>query len=161
MRVLKILLIIFSSLILLGISYGAWEEFSVEKPMTIPMIARIIIVLMIILSIINILYHIKTFRFYRREEKRNLDKKISKILVIGTLCFPVFLLFLVGVSLYNNADKYWANNYSGEDVFFLSLLIFPAFLGFLEVSILKKRIKRLKIEYATKDEINDIGNEIF
>ncbi|MBC8756655.1 hypothetical protein H2O64_18425 [Kordia sp. YSTF-M3] len=125
------------------------------------MIARICIVLMIILSIINIFYHIKTFRFYRREEKRNLDKKVSKMLVIGTLCFSAFLLFLVGVSLYNNADKYWANNYSGEDIFFLSFLIFPAFLGFLEVSLLKKRIKRLKTEHDTKGEINDIGNEIF
>lgn len=158
MRVLKILLIIFSLLIVFGVSYAIWEEFLQGGIDRVPSVGYIYIASSIVLSAINSMYHLKSFRFYRRKEKRNLDKKISKFLWVGGLCFSVYLLSLVGVAVYNNAERYLHNTYNAQDVFFLSLLLVIALLGFLEISLLKKRIKRLKTERDTKDEINDIGN---
>ncbi|EDP97629.1 hypothetical protein U8527_04730 [Kordia algicida OT-1] len=158
MRFIKILLIAICSLIILGMSYAIWEQDSFDKLLKFPLFAKIIIGLVFVLSTLNILYHIKSFRFYRRAAKQNLHKDLSKILWIGTLCFSAYMLFLVGLSLYNNADKYLSNNYESGDILIMCFLISLAFLGFLEVSILRKRIKRLKIEHDSKDEISDIGN---
>ncbi|WP_420574840.1 hypothetical protein [Kordia sp.] len=153
MRFLKIILISYASIILLGLSYALLEDSSIGEA-NMPLYAKILIAFMYILAILNILYHVKSFRFYRREEKWNLTKKLPMFLWIATLCFSTFLLFLVGVAMYNNADKYLSHRYSSEDIFFISLLIGPSLLGFLEVSMLKKRIKMIRTK---KDEIEEIG----
>lgn len=156
MRFLKIILIIFSIVIILAIAFILLAELN-SLPKETPLEAIIYIVLMMVLSVINILYHVKSFRFYRREEKRNLDKKISKFLWIGVSCFYAFLLFLLGQGMYNNWRRYWYGNYKSEDIFFVTLFLFPALIGFMEVFFLKKRIKQLKAIRNTKEEINDIG----
>ena len=158
MRVLKIVLTIFSSVILLGVLYGLWEEFSKEGITRVPLLGIIYIGLAIPFSLVNIIYHLKSFRFYRRKEKRNLAKKFSKTLWIGTICFSAFLFLLIGTTLYNKAGQFLNSNYKTEDTLFLFVLVILSLLGFLEVSLLKKRIKRLKVECETKDEISSIGN---
>lgn len=158
MRFIKIVLIIFLTIIFGGMSYllieglleVGYSEFTLTRLGTL--------VLILLFSLVNILYHIKTFRFYRRKEKRNLDKKISVILWIGAICFSSFLLILVGNSLYRDMDYYMYNDYNSEYTLYTFIFITFLLIGLLEVSLLKKRIKRLKDERTTKDEINSIGN---
>ncbi|QHI36751.1 hypothetical protein IMCC3317_21210 [Kordia antarctica] len=158
MRFLKILLILFSLLILIGICYLYRGIFSKDELSRIPTSALLFSGLLTVLSIVNILYHIKSFRFYRRKEKQNLDKKLSKIFWIGTLCFSSFLLFLMGTALYENTQRFEYDSDVFEDIIYTFIFIALALLGLLEVSLLKKHIKRLKAEVELKDEIESIGN---
>ncbi|WP_298426464.1 hypothetical protein [uncultured Kordia sp.] len=128
-------------------------EFSKNK---IPVLVYAYIVLAIILPIINIIYQIRSFRFYRKVSKQNLDKKLSKFLWIGSASFNAFLLFLVAQGIYNNWNRYLSLDYKSDDFLFMSIIFFPALLGLLEVSLLKKRIKQLKIKRGIKEEIDDI-----
>jgi len=160
MRFLKIVLIIFSTIIFGGMFYLLFEGFS-EVGYSGFTITRLgVLMLIVLFSLTYILYHIKTFRFYRRKEKRNLNKKVPKVLWAGTICFSSFLLFLMGNAMYNNRERFLYTGYELDDLFFTLMLLIPALIGFLEVSTLKKRIKRLKAERDTKDEINSIGNLI-
>jgi peptidoglycan/LPS O-acetylase OafA/YrhL len=153
MRFIKIVLIIFSTIILGGMLYLLLENFSDNRLLGFSLFF-VYSGLTILFSLVNILYHIKTFRFYRRKEKRNLDKKVSNILWVGAICFSSFLLFRMGSSFYSYAQI----AYDREDIFFTFIFIALLLIGLLEVFLLKKRIKRLKDERTTKDEINSIGN---
>lgn len=155
MRVLKIILASLSAMFFCFILYITFIEeretvgasFEVSLYTTIALIT----------SLLNIIYHIQSFRFYRSEEKQNLAKKLPKILWVGTISFSAFLLYLAGRSLYSFVTAY---HFSGSKGHLVSAVIFlaPSLLGFLEILILKKRIKRLKATLETKDEINTIGN---
>ncbi len=158
MRFLKICFIIISFIIVIGLSYALLYSFLKEGATGVPRFGYLYIGLAIIFSIVNILYHLKSFRFYRRKEKQNLDKRLSKLLWIGAICFSAFQLLLVGTSLYNNSNRYIQNTYKSEDLFLICIFTFLGLLGFLEVSLLRKRIKQLKTELDTKEEINEIGN---
>lgn len=156
MRFLKIILILFSIVIILAVAFIVLEELN-TLPSRIPLLVIIYVVIMTVLSIISILYHIKSFRFYRREEKQSLNKKLSKYLWVGVSCFYAFLLFLLGQGMYNNWRRYWYGNYKSEDILFIVLFLFPALIGFMEVFFLKKRIKQLRAIRNSKEEIDDIG----
>lgn len=159
MRFLKIILILFSLLIIGSVTLVMFEGISSADKNAQFIITYIII--LIVLSIITILYQIKSFRFYRREEKQNLDKKLSKFLWIGAVSFYSFLLFIFGQGVYNNWSRYWNGNLKGNDFLFVSILFIPALIGLMEISFLKKRIKQLKLIRDTKEEIDDIGMSTF
>ena len=152
------MLIIFSFLVLSVVSYILWDSFSKDKITQVPTLSYIYFGLGIVFSTVNVLYHVKSFRFYRRKEKRNLDKKLSKILWIGTLCFSGFILYLMVTALYKNLQQYRYDNFSLEETLFIFILVFLGLLGLLEVSVLKKRINRLTNKLDVKEEINDIGD---
>lgn len=161
MRVLKIILILFSLLISGAILFMLIEElgnssFATASNMLI--FAYFFIVLLMVFGILNIFYQIKTFRFYRKESKRNLDKKVSKFFWVVAISFNFFLFSIIALGLYNNRDRYLSGNFKADALLFMSMFFVFGTLGFLEISILKKRIKRLKTAKENKDEIETIGN---
>lgn len=161
MRVLKIVLILFSLATITAIVYILIQEsgnFSFATASNKVLSAYVYMLLLLILAILNIIYQIKTFRIYRKESKRNLDKKVSKFFWVVAISFNFFLLLPVLIGLYNNWRRYWYGNFNGGQLLFMSILFILTMLGFLEISILKKRIKRLKAAKENKDEIETIGN---
>ncbi|QHI36750.1 hypothetical protein IMCC3317_21200 [Kordia antarctica] len=160
MRFLKILLILFSIIIIGAVIYVYWFEFSKTSETSVSIYLHAYLGFGFISSVINIIYHIISFRFYRREEKRNLDKKLSKILWIGTICFSAFLVYVGGTTLYSIMLFMGEFGYQVKDIFLALLFLVPGFFGLLEASLLKKRIKRLKTERDLTEEINDIGSSI-
>lgn len=160
MRLLKILLIIFSIIILGSVLYACWFEFYRAGVVRTSIYLYVYFGFALISVILNILYHIKSFHYYRQKENRNLDKKLPKLFWIGTMCFSAFIMYIGFNTLYKIISYGSQFGYSIGDIFIILLFIIPSFLGFLEVSILKKRIKRLKTEHDVKDEINSIGNSI-
>lgn len=160
MRFLKIFLMIFTLIILLVIFYLIYDGFTKGNFWDNPLLALVNFPLAIIFFSVNICYHFKTFHFYRRKEKRNLDKKVSKFLWAGAICFSLFFVWLLVSSTYVKLERFTLDNYDPMDMLFSIVFCIPALLNILEVSILKKRLKRLKIEHDTKEEISDIGNSI-
>lgn len=160
MRFLKILLILFSVIIIGAVVYVYWFELSRTTEISVSIYLYVYLGFGFISSIINIIYHIRSFCFYRRKEKQNLDKKLSKLLWIGTICFSIFLIYVGGATLYSMMLFTVEYGYQAKDIFLALLFLVPGFFGLLEVSILKKRIKRLKLERDITEEINDIGSSI-
>ncbi len=156
MRVLKILLTLYSLFIFGGISYLIL--FGDRETVGTPVALFVFSGIAIVTSVLNVFYHVKSFRFYQRKEKRQLDRKLPVILWIGTICFSLLLLCTAGDSMYNLIQMY-RYGYAGRYLFSVLTFLVPGLLGFLEVLILKKRIKRLKAIVATKNEINEIGNQ--
>ncbi|KAB8151743.1 hypothetical protein EZY14_017735 [Kordia sp. TARA_039_SRF] len=158
MRFIKILLII-AALILMG---AVLYVVIVELPKV--QISQVQNELFIYLSLafssafLAFLYHIKSFRFYRGKEKRNIHKNVRKIFWVGTICFSAFLLYITGSGLYNMI-RFIEYGYNSKDILFLFMFAIPGFLGFLEASILKKRIRRLRTEDDVIGEIDTIGKE--
>lgn len=147
MRFIKILLILFSLAITIGLCYIFSSMFSRDRLTRMPVSGIIYFGILALSSVLNILYHLKSFRFYRRKDKQNLDKKLSKILWAGTLCFSGFLLFLIGTAFYKNTQQLVHSNYNSEEIKYLFVFIAFALLGLFEVSLLKKRIKQLRNEF--------------
>ncbi len=159
MRFLKILLIIASLILIGGVVYVVWYELSRYNFTQLPLSLHIHMGLAFICAVINSIFHVISFQYYKRKENVRLYKKIHKILWVGTICFSSFLIYVGGVTLYSLL-RFIEFGYSGEQVAVVSLFIIVGCTGFLEASILKKRIRRLREEHSTFDEINNIGKEV-
>jgi len=159
MRFLKILLIIVSVIAIVTLSYILWEDFSLPEPTTSFSLFSYIF-LVIILSFLNILYQLKSFRFYRRREKQQLHKKLHKVFWVAGLFFSGFLIYIAASEFYRLYIYYEIIGFNIDQVYRLLLFLVLGSLSFLEIAFLKKRIKRLKTERDTKEEIDDIGNLI-
>ncbi|MEM6718380.1 MAG: hypothetical protein AAF611_03595 [Bacteroidota bacterium] len=159
MRFLKILLTLCSVVMIGAVIYVVWFELSRANFNQIPFYLYMYLGFAVLSSVVNIIYHTKSYRFYRRKGKRQLDKKVHKILWVGTICFSTFLLYIGGVGLYTMI-RFIEYGYNTRDVFMILLFIVPGFVGFLEASLLKKRIRRLRNEHDTLEEIENIGKEV-
>lgn len=158
MRFLKILLALCSVVMLGAVVYIVWYELSRTNLSRLPFYLFLYLGFAVLSSVINIIYHIKSYRFYRRKEKQKLHKKVHKILWIGTICFSTFLVYIGGLGLYSMM-RFIAYGYSTREVFMILLFMLPGFIGFVEASLLRKRIKRLRREHNTLEEIDSIGKE--
>lgn len=157
MRFLKILLII-ASIVLIGIVlYLFFHEIIGRPNVAVPYAVYIYLSITFVVAAINIVYHIASFHFCRRKEKVNLAKKVPKILWIGGITFSSFLLFVSGSALYSVLRFIKYGLEMKQLVLVISFLL-TALLGFLELSLLRKRIKRLQKEQETKDDIETIGS---
>ncbi|MCH2195122.1 hypothetical protein [Kordia sp.] len=159
MRIFKIILIIVSVFISGTVIYLVWNSMATSRSAQIPLYIYLYLGFAFASAIANIIYHIKTFRFYRRKEKRRLEKKVHKFLWVGTICFSTFLIYIGGVTLYSLL-RFIEYGYSKQDVFSVLLFLIPGFFGFLEASLLKKRIRRLRSEHDVIEEIDNIGKEM-
>ncbi|WP_298509970.1 hypothetical protein [uncultured Kordia sp.] len=159
MRVLKIILIIVSLIITCTVVYVMWQAMVTAQNVQIPFEIYIYFGFAFIFAIVNIIYHIKTYRFYRRKEKQRLEKEVHKLLWVGTVCFSTFLLYVAGATL-NSLLWFIEYGYNRQDVLTIFMFSIPGFFGFLEASLLKKRIKRLRSEYDVIEEIDNIGEEV-
>ncbi|MGH1383530.1 hypothetical protein [Kordia sp.] len=161
MRVFKILLIIFSIIIVGVVVYIVGFQFTKENFSRIPYYVHIHLVLAFLFSVTNILYHIKSFRFYRRKEKRRLEKKVHKLLWVGTICCSTFLIYIGAGILYSMIISIsYGFSVNTQDLYSIFIFFIPGFLGFLETSLLRKRIRRLRVESDVYEEIDTIGTEI-
>jgi hypothetical protein len=161
MRFLKIIAILIGLFCFCIISYFIFMIFTEKRGSNAPLMAYLYISLAYVSSISNLIYHGKTFRFYRKKENANLTKKLHKIFWAATISFNSLLLFLAGLTVYD-IFRFLRYGYGQNTTQILMLLVLLTFssIGFLEVSLLKKRIKRLRTERTTKDEISSIGNSI-
>ena len=161
MRFLKIITILIGLLCFCLISYFIFMIFTEKRSGNVPLMAYLYVALAYTSSILNLIYHGKSFRFYRKIENANLTKKLHKIFWAAAISFNSLLLFLVGLSIYDILRFLrYGFNQSGEQILVMLVLLIFCVIGFLEVSLLKKRIKRLRTERTTKDEISSIGNSI-
>jgi len=159
MRFLKIIAILIGLFCFGAISYFIFMIATERNAGNAPLMAYVYIGLAYASSISNLVYHVKSYRFYGKEEKVNVTKKLHKVFWAAAILFNSFLMFLFGLSVYDvfRFLKYGYNQ-SGEQILLMLLLLTFAIIGFLEVLLLKKRIKRLRTERTTKDEISSIGN---
>ncbi len=157
MRILKIILIIVSFAII-GMSVVTMYQFTkLQGPEGIPNLLFIVFGLLIIFPFFNILYHIKSFRFYRRKQKQRLDKKLHKIFWVAGFLLPAYLFFLLCMALYNNAMRFAEGYVKSQEIVVMLIFVVVAGVELLETSALRKRIKKLKENHEIKNEIDDIG----
>jgi len=159
-RLLKIFLIL-ASLALIGIVlYLIFYEILARPDVSIPITVYIYLSVAFVTATLNIVYHMMSFHFYRPKDKIDFNKKFPKILWIGGICFSSFLLYITGASLYSFLRFVQYGGYDAKQIFFILAFMASAFASFLELSLLKKRIKKLRKEQETKDDIETIGNSI-
>ncbi|WP_298426458.1 hypothetical protein [uncultured Kordia sp.] len=156
LRLLKILLTI-ASIILIGmILYVFFYEIIGRPNSNAPLEAFIYLSLGFITATINIVYHIVSFQYSRRKENVNLNKKLPKVLWVGAICFSSFVLYVTGAGLYS-VIRYVRYNVDLKQILFVLFFLGTALCSFLELFLLKKRIKKLKKEHETKNDIETIG----
>ena len=159
MRFFKIILFLVSLLVTCAVVYVVWFELSRTNVGRIPYSVYIYLGIAFASAIINILYHIKSFRFYRRKEKRRLHKNVHKILWVGTICFSAFLLYIAAAAIYSMI-RFIEYGYNKQDLVMIIIFLLLGFFGLLEASLLKKRIRRLRSEHNVLEEIDNIGKEM-
>jgi hypothetical protein len=158
MRFIKVILIILSISMVALLIYTLYGLSTFDAGEEIPTAIFATLSLLLLLSIGNVIYHFKSFRFYRRSEKQRLESPLHKLIWVAGFGYPGLLFFLFSIGIYNNSARYYSGAYNPQDLFIIILLISLGSLEFLETSLLKRRIKRLKIERDSKNEISDIGN---
>ncbi|MBC8756654.1 hypothetical protein H2O64_18420 [Kordia sp. YSTF-M3] len=158
MRFLKISTILFGVFSFLVLSYLSYLILTQDNSRGAPLLVYVLFVLACIATILNLYYHYKSFYFYRRKKQQQLHKTFSKFLWIGPICFSAFLLFLFGLTVYD-IIRFSRLGFSYDIKQFITgfVLLLFGIIGFLEASLLKKRIKQFNTERTIKDEIDDIG----
>ncbi|MEM6686877.1 MAG: hypothetical protein AAF617_13920 [Bacteroidota bacterium] len=112
---------------------------------------------LIVFSLINVIYHIKSFRFYKRKPRLQLPKKRYKLFWLAGFVFPVFLFSLLSFLLFINMQRYALGYYQSDEIVVIVIFFVVCIVEFLETSALQKRIKRLNESYEANTEIDDIG----
>jgi hypothetical protein len=158
MRFLKISTILFGVFSFLVLSYFSYIILTQVGSRGAPLLMYFLFVLACIATILNLYYHYKSSHFYRRKRQQQLPKTFSNFLWIGPICFSAFLLFLFGLTVYDIIRfSRFGISYDIKQFITAFVLLLFGIIGFLEVSLLKKRIKQFKTERDIKEEINDIG----
>lgn len=144
-----------ASFVFIGIVLYLFFYETIGKANT-PIVAYVYLSIAFVTATINIVYHIVTFYFCKQKKKINLERKVSKLLWIGGICFSSFMLYIGGAGLYN-FFRFIKYGFEMKQLVFIVSFLLIALLGFLELSLLRKRIKRLRKEQETKDDIETIG----
>ena len=113
----------------------------------------------IVLGFLAILYHIKSFRYYRKSKRRKKVKNLALVLWISAVAFDVYILFfsifaLLGIS----TEGAIVDSEMVMIIIVVIVFLLYAIGSLLEVSLLKKRIKKQQEEVLLKDEIDEIGS---
>ncbi|WP_420574838.1 hypothetical protein [Kordia sp.] len=157
-RVLKILLILSGLFCFGGLSVIVYILLTNENNSG-SIIAYLSLALVYMASIVNLVYHIKSFQFYKKKENITVAFKVSKVFWIGAIVFNGALLVLFGYALYDYLRLMsYGIAHQLKDVLLLVFMLVSCVLGFLELSLLKNRLKKLRLERHTKDEIDEIGS---
>lgn len=156
-RLLKIFLILASLALVIIILYVIFYQMLGQSWSNIPFTVYLYLSIAFITATFNIVYHIVSFHFCRSKEKIDFNRKIPKVLWIAGICFSSFLLYVSGASLYSFL-RFIQYDFDNKQILFILAFTVAAFAGFLELSLLQKRIKRLRKEQEAKDDIETIGN---
>lgn len=160
MRAFKITLIIVLALFILFIVMGM---IGINQEIEYNPDALYIIIFIsigIILGLAAMLCHIKTFRYYRKSKSRKKVKKVSIFLWIAAVASSVYILLF---SIFAFIGTFMEpNSVRNAEAFFTKLILIILFFygvgSLVEISIVKKRIKKQHEEMSLQDEINEIGS---
>lgn len=161
MRFLKItllvcLVVLLTVMVLMffGVNYDASDPKSKE------LLAGMLISvgLGIFLGIMALMYHVLSFRYYRRSKRMQTIKKIpAAFMVCAILSHIYFLLISVTILLGTifNIIKISSNIFSFYLLMFFTFVY--AIVSIVEISFLKKRIRLYKADVFLREEIDTIG----
>jgi len=142
-------------MIFLGASYDN-SSLTPKKTLAVMMIS---IGLGIFLGIMAFLYHLLSFRYYKKNRHMQKIKKVPAFFIVCTILSHIYFLlisvFMLAGSLINFVEAHIE-----EDVWFypvmLCILVY-AVLGIIETTVFKKRIQQYKADVFLRDEIDTIG----
>lgn len=159
MRVFKILLIIILILVLFILVLGTIEIYRENSPAALAI--SVFTSIGIVFGLLTIVYHIKSFRYYRKSKRLEKAKKMSIVLWVSAVISGIYTLFfgafaLLGISA-NNTELSSKSEYFVM-IIMLIIILLSGISSLVEVSLLKKRIKTQREEVLLQDEIDDIGN---
>ena len=161
MRVLKIILFIYTIIVFALGSYLSWYELSSERDRFFPISYETYVfpAIFIIAAGLAVMYHAKSIRFYRKKHFKHLQKKWSVIYYIGAFIYNCNLMYITIVNVYSYMQLLEIGIGRPLHSIMITILTIciPAILGFLEIFYLKKRIDRLKKEHELKEDISSIG----
>jgi membrane protease YdiL (CAAX protease family) len=161
MRAFKIILLIILAFILFMMVLGIIDVYGAFKQNSEAIYMVIVIAIGLIAAILALIYHIKSFRYYRESKRKGKDRKLPIILWIGAIVTGVYYLLFGVVAILGAIMSNAQINSNVYDITMITFMVIIALFGIfslVETSILKKRIKQLKAECTTKDEISSIGN---
>ncbi|MBC8756652.1 hypothetical protein H2O64_18410 [Kordia sp. YSTF-M3] len=160
MRAFKIILISILLFLILTLVFGAIGTLQNSMDTLEGKLALIFAVTGLVLGSLTFLFHIQTFRYYRKSLQNKRVKNSSVIFwvcaILSNVYFLIFGLFAVlGLQMdpeLSNSPLYFLS------VVFTFLIVLYAVLSFLEMFILKKHIAKHREEFAVQNEIDQIGN---
>ncbi|QHI36749.1 hypothetical protein IMCC3317_21190 [Kordia antarctica] len=158
MRAFKIILIIILILVLFILALGTIEIYKENRPEAFAIC--IFTSIGIVFGLLTIVYHIKSFRYYRKSKRLEKAKKISIILWISAVASSIYTLFFGAVALLGisaNTAELSSNPEYLSMIIMLIIILLYGISSLVEVSLLKKRIKTQREEVLLHTEIDEIG----
>lgn len=157
MRIFKVILIIILVVIVSLLIHGTnnWFTSNERDAKTI----AVLMLIGVVLGLLGIVYHIMTFRYYRKSKKQEKPRKIPIILWFGIVASSIYILLfgvlmIIGITVSGSLRD-------SEKYYIYTILIFLINYGIgslVEASLLDKRIKKQYEEMTLHNEIDDIGN---
>jgi amino acid transporter len=139
--------------------YGVPQEVTAENKLFITTLT-ITVYVGIFLGMMAFIYHIKSFKYYRKSKRMKRLVKVHPVFwVVSILSHVYFLLFglimLLGVIVemidaVRGRQSYWG-------LIMTVVVLAYAITSIVEATILKKRIKRYEEEIQLRGEIDTIG----
>ena len=158
MRILKVILIVFTILLLFFMSLALFHLEETFGGNSGYFIALIFAVLGFILSLLTIGYHVKSFRYYRKSKAYKKESKGAFFLRFCAVGHSVYYMLFGVLSIIGGLMSSQASGGAIISIIlFVPVILFGIF-SIYETILLRKRIKRLENEQETKDEIQAIGS---
>lgn len=159
MRFFKIIATLIGIISFGTISYFAVLLFIVDKNANPSWIVEVYFTVIFVFSILNLIYHFKSYHFYKKTPYKTIRKKLSKLLTGSAIVFNCLLLFLFGLAAYDYILYFqYRSVFDAKDIFVITTIFVFSVVGFLEMMLLTKRIKTVRQEVETQEEIENIGN---
>ncbi|EDP97630.1 hypothetical protein U8527_04735 [Kordia algicida OT-1] len=159
MRFFKIIATLIGIISFGVISYFSGLVFIVEKSSNPPVIALLYLIAIFVFSALNLIYHFKSYHFYKKTAYKTIHRKFSKLLMGSAIVFNCLLIFLFGLAAYDYILYFqYRSVFDTKDIFIIMTVFVFSVVGFLEMMLLTKRIKTVRQEVETQEEIENIGS---
>ncbi len=160
MHAFKIILLCILFFLLVVLAFGAIGTLQNSMRNLEDKLALIFAVTGLVLGSLTFLFHINTFRYYRKSLQKKKAKDISAFVwvcaIFSNIYFLIFGVFAVaGLQMdpqIMNSPMYLLT------LLFAFLIIVYAILSFVEMVILKKYMAKHREEFSVKNEIDEIGS---
>jgi len=161
MRVYKIILILITIVSLLFMSLAMFYLEKVFGGNSGYFIVLIFVASGFVLSLLTLFYHIKSFRYYRKSKPYKKEDKGAVFLRFSAVGHSIYcILFGVTILLAAIIKSQEKNAESFGMIIKLIMVVYLLYgiFSILETVLLRKRIKKIKKEQETKNEIQAIGS---
>jgi amino acid transporter len=157
MRTYKITLIIMLVFVMILLFLGVSGIDTISNPDAGAIF--ILLLIGIVLGLLTMVFHVKSFRYYSISKRHLKVKKLSIVLWVCAIVLSIYvLIFAVFSTIGLSMGQY---KYNTQMIIMLGMVLLLFFYGvgsLIEVFILKKRIKILHEENTLHNEIDEIGN---